>query len=123
MLNFFKKNKKEPKSLKEILRQFKNLEESFEELSAEFKNLQKESKLSVQKVGIIRFNPFSEVGGDQSFSIALLDGNDDGLVLTSFYTREGNRVYGKPIKAGASRYALSKEETSAIESAKKYGRE
>jgi len=123
MLNFFKRKKKEPKNLKEVLEQFKDLGKSFEKLSAEFEELKKENKLSVQKVGIVRFNPFSEVGGDQSFSIALLDGNDDGLVLTSFYTREGNRVYGKPIKAGVSRYALSKEEIKAIETAKKYGRE
>ena len=123
MLNFFKKQKKEPKSLKEVLLQFKHLEENFEKLSAKFKKLEEENRFSIQKVGIVRFNPFSEVGGDQSFSIALLDGNDDGLVLTSFYTREGNRVYGKPIKAGASRYALSKEEINAIETAKKYGRE
>jgi len=123
MLNFFQKQKKEPKNLKEVLRQFKDLGESFTKLLSEFEELKKESKFSVQRVGIIRFNPFSEVGGDQSFSIALLDGNDDGLVITSFYTREGNRVYGKPIKAGASKYALSKEEVNAIETAKRYGRE
>ena len=70
---------------------------------------------------MVRFNPFSEIGGDQSFSVALLDGNDDGLVITSFYTREGNRVYGKPIKQSVSQYALSKEEIKAIEMAKKYG--
>lgn len=123
MLNFFKKKKKEPKNLKEIFKQFKDLKDNFEKLSEEFEIFKKESKFMVQKVGIIRFNPFSEVGGDQSFSIALLDGNDDGLVVTSFYTREGNRVYGKPIKQGSSQYALSQEEVKAIESAKKYGKE
>jgi len=123
MLNFFKKQKKEPKNLKEIFKQFKDLKDNFEKLSKEFEIFKKESKFMVQKVGIVRFNPFSEVGGDQSFSIALLDGNDDGLVITSFYTREGNRVYGKPIKQGSSQYALSQEEIKAIESAKKYGKE
>jgi len=123
MLNFFKKKKKEPKNLKEIFKQFKDLKDNFEKLSKEFEIFKKESKFMVQKVGIVRFNPFSEVGGDQSFSIALLDGNDDGLVITSFYTREGNRVYGKPIKQGSSQYALSQEEIKAIESAKKYGKE
>ena len=119
MLNFFKKEKKEPKDLKEILKQFKVLGDSFDKLSLEFENFKKEHRFSVQKVGIIRFNPFSEVGGDQSFSIALLDGNDDGLVITSFYTREGNRVYGKPIKNGKSQYAFSQEEIKAIEMAKR----
>jgi hypothetical protein len=119
---FLKKQKKEPKDLKEILEQFKVLEGSFDKLTLEFENLKKEHQFSVQKVGIIRFNPFSEVGGDQSFSIALLDGNDDGLVITSFYTREGNRVYGKPIKNGKSQYALSQEEIKVIEVAKRNNR-
>jgi hypothetical protein len=117
MINFFKK-KKEPENLKEILSQFKELEEKFVKISQELENLKKESKFSVQKVGIVRFNPFSEVGGDQSFSIALLDGNDNGVVITSLYTREGNRVYGKPIKNGQSEYLLSAEEKEAIEKAK-----
>lgn len=119
MFNFFKREKKEPKDLKEILKQFKVLGDSFEKLSLDFENFKKEHRFSVQKVGIIRFNPFSEVGGDQSFSIALLDANDDGLVITSLYTREGNRVYAKPIKQGQSQYPFSREEIKAIEMAKK----
>ena len=118
MFKFFKKGKKEPENLKEVLAQFKGLEENFEKLSEELESLKKESKFSVQKIGIVRFNPFSEVGGDQSFSIALLDGNNDGIVITSLYSREENRVYGKPIKAGVSEYSLSEEEKQAIEKAK-----
>jgi len=118
MFKFFKKGKKEPENLKEVLAQFKDLENNFEKLSEELESLKKESKFSVQKIGIVRFNPFSEVGGDQSFSIALLDGNDNGIVITSLYSREGNRVYGKPIKAGLSEYSLSEEEKQAIEKAK-----
>ena len=118
MFNFFKKEKKEPKDLKEVLEQFEDLKESFGSLSLEFESLKKEHQFSIQKVGIIRFNPFSEIGGNQSFSLALLDGKDNGLVITSFYTRGGNRVYGKPIKSGKSQYALSREEIKAIESAR-----
>ena len=118
MFNFFKKNKKEPKNLKEILANFKDLEKNLDKLSEELENLKKENKFSIQQVGIVRFNPFSEVGGDQSFSIALLDGKGDGVVITSLYTREGNRVYGKPIKNGKSEYLLSKEEQEAINKAK-----
>ena len=66
-----------------------------------------------------RFNPFSEIGGDQSFAFALLDGKNNGFVVTSFYTKEGNRVYGKPIKNGKSQYALSQEELKAVEIAEK----
>jgi len=118
MFNPFKQ-KKEPKNLDEILSQFKDLEKNFGKISEELENLKRENKFSIQRVGIIRFNPFKEIGGDQSFSAALLDGNNDGIVITSLYTREGNRVYGKPIKAGLSEYLLSEEEKKAIEMAKK----
>lgn len=118
MLNFFKKTKNEPQDLKEVLARFRGLEKSFDKISQELENLKKEGKFAVQKVGIVRFNPFSGVGGDQSFSIALLDGNDNGMVITSLYTREGNRIYGKPIKNGGSEYLLSGEEKQAIEKAK-----
>jgi len=116
MFDFFKK-KKEPKNLKEILAQFKDLKKEVERISEGLENLKKESKFSVQKVGIIRYNPFSGVGSNQSFSIALLDGNNDGLVITSIYARDGNRVYGKPVKNGNSEYSLSEEEKKAIEKA------
>jgi len=117
MFHFFKKEKKEPKDFKELLAQFKDFGKNLEKLSEELENLKKESKFSVQKVGIVRFNPFSKIGGDQSFSVALLDGNNDGVVVTSLYSREGNRVYGKPVKVGKSEYSLSEEEKEAIEKA------
>ena len=118
MFKFFKKRKKEPENLKEVLSQFKGLEKNFEKISEEIENLKKESKFSIQKIGIVRYNPFSEVGGDQSFSIALLDGNDDGIVITSLYSREENRVFGKSIKGGISEYSLSEEEKQVIEKAR-----
>ncbi len=117
MFKFLKKEKKEPKNLKEVLVSLKGLEGNIEKIFQEIKKIKEENKFSVQKVGVVRFNPFSEVGGDQSFSIALLDSNNDGLVITSLYSREGNRVYGKPIKNGLSGYTLSKEEKEAINKA------
>ena len=119
MFKFLKKEKKEPKNLKEVLEQFKVLEENFKQLSLSFMELKKEHQFSIQKIGIIRFNPFSEIGGNQSFSLALLDNNDNGVVITSFYTRQGNRIYGKSIKKGKSRHALSREELKAIDLAQK----
>lgn len=121
MWKFFKKNKKEPENLKEVLSQFKDLEINFEKLSEEFENLKKENQLSIKKIGLVRFNPFKEIGGDQSFSVALLDDNDSGIVITSLYSREGNRVYGKSIKGGQSEYLLSAEEKQAMQIAKKNG--
>ena len=118
MFNFSKKEKKEPKNLKEVLTNLRDLKVNVEKIFREIENIKEENKFSVQKVGIIRFNPFQEVGGDQSFSIALLDGNDDGVVITSHYTRSESRIYGKPVKAGKSEYILSEEEKRAIEKAR-----
>jgi len=117
MFDFFRGRKKEPKNLKEVLAFLKKLEKNIGSLSKDLKRLQEKTKFSLQKVGVVRFNPFSEVGGDQSFSIALLDENNDGIVITSLYTREGNRIFGKPIKKGKSQYPLSGEEEKAIKKA------
>lgn len=119
MFRFFKK-KREPENLAELLAQFKELKENFGEISKKLEELKEKNKWAIQKVGIVRFNPFKEMGGNQSFSIALLDGNDNGLMITSLYTKEGNRIYGKPIKDGQSEYLLSREEKEAIAKAK-YG--
>lgn len=73
----------------------------------------------VQKIGIIRYNAFENVGSDLSFSIALLDNNDDGIVLSGIYSRESSSTYAKPIIKGKSRYTLSAEEIQALESARK----
>jgi hypothetical protein len=113
----FKKKKEEPKNVDEILKGFKELEEKVGKLSEGLENLKKESRLHIQKVGIVRYNPFSNVGGDQSFSIALLNSNNDGLVVTGLYAEGGSRVYSKPIKNGGSPYTLSKEEVQAIQKA------
>ncbi len=73
---------------------------------------------SVHKVGIVRFNPFKDIGGDQSFALALLDGKDSGLVISSLHTREGTRIYSKPVSKGiAEKYTLTEEEKMAISQA------
>jgi len=83
--------------------------------------LQKEGYFHIQKVGLVRFNPFSQTGGNQSFSLALLDGNNNGLVISSFHSREGTRIYAKIIKEGekGEKSSFSNEEKEAILKAKK----
>ena len=88
-------------------------------LNKEIDKLEDEGKFHVQKVGLIRFNPFQETGGDHSFSIALLDGKDTGVILTGLHTRERTRVYAKAIKKGKSEHELSNEEKKAFTKAKK----
>ena len=68
----------------------------------------------VQKVGVVRFNPFGDVGGNQSFVIALLDNSLNGVIIQGLYSRDGVRVYSKEIKKGKSEYTLGKEEKEAI---------
>jgi len=116
MFKFFDKNKK-PENITEVLNHLEKLGEKINKLEKELEYVKKQSKFAVQKVEVIRYNPFSGTGGNQSFSIVLLDGNDDGIVVTSLFTQDGNRVYGKSIKGGESEYTLSKEEKEVIEKA------
>ncbi len=88
-------------------------------LEREVNRIDQASFQHIQKVGLIRFNPFSELGGEHSFSLAMLDKNDDGFILTGLHTRERTRVYMKDIKKGKSRYQLSKEENRALTKAQK----
>ncbi|MFH1423659.1 MAG: DUF4446 family protein [Candidatus Nealsonbacteria bacterium] len=117
MMNFFKKTKKEPQNIKEVLDILKKLESDLGETSRELADLKQSNKKNLQKVGMVRFNPFKEGGGDQSFSIAVLDALNNGFVITSLYSNATSRVYSKPIANGASTYTLSQEEKEAISKA------
>ncbi len=70
-----------------------------------------------QRVGLVRYNPFEETGGNQSFALALLDAAGDGWVMSSLHARSGTRVYAKAIKAGRAEGGLSAEESDAIRQA------
>jgi hypothetical protein len=79
--------------------------------------LEAASARAFQRVGLVRYNPFEETGGNQSFALALLDANGNGWVLSSLHARSGTRVYAKAIKGGRSDGALSDEEAAAIRQA------
>ena len=111
------RKQKEPQSLKEVLGILEKLAGDFKKVSQELAELKKNNKKNLQKVGVVRFNPFKKGGGDQSFSIAVLDALDNGFVITSLYSNAANRVYAKPIMNGASSYSLSQEEKEAINKA------
>ena len=72
-----------------------------------------------QKIGVVRYNAFENLGSDLSFSIAILNSNDSGLILSGIYSRDSSATYAKPIINGKSKYALSVEEIQAMEIAKK----
>ncbi len=87
------------------------------QIEKEIRRIDWEGRSHVQKVGIIRFNPFKEIGGDHSFSLAMLDGTDSGVIVTCLHTRERTRVYMKGINKGKSVLDLSNEEKKALEEA------
>ncbi len=82
--------------------------------------LQNQLNSAVQKVGIVRFNPFADGGGNFSFSLALLDSYSSGFVITSMHGREQNRMYTKRIIEGLSESPLTEEEKQAITLANQY---
>lgn len=71
----------------------------------------------IQKVELLRFNPYNDTGGDQSFTVCLLDNKGSGIVVTSLHARSGTRIFGKEINLGKSNYQLSKEEEAVIKKA------
>jgi hypothetical protein len=100
--------------LEKVLSQETKNEKNVSELTKKVNLLESDGKLHVQKVGLIRFNPFKELGGDHSFSLAILDGEDSGVIITSLHTRDRTRVYMKSIKKGQSDTDLSEEEKKAL---------
>lgn len=81
--------------------------------------IEEDGKFHIQKIGLVRFNPFKELGGDHSFSMAILDAHDSGVIITSLHTRDRTRVYMKDIKKGKSIFELSAEEKKALIDAEK----
>lgn len=69
---------------------------------------------SIQGVGVVRYNPFEQMGSNMSFSLALLDGRANGVVVSVLNNRDGSRVYGKAVERGTSNYPLSDEERQAL---------
>ena len=85
-----------------------------DEVTARTAVLEAGQRRAFQRVGLVRFNPFEETGGNQSFALALLDAGGNGWVLSSLHARSGTRVYAKAIKGGRADAALSDEESAAI---------
>lgn len=83
----------------------------------ECKMLENKMKDCIQKVAIMRYKAFENVGSDLSFSIAMLDDNNDGVILTGIYGRQESTTYAKPIDKGISRYDLSEEELYVLDEA------
>lgn len=111
----------EGKNLEEMLTAHLNNVNKILEKTAEvekaYQTVKKMVEKSIQKVGVVRFNAFSDTGSDLSFAVALLDHHGDGLVISSLFGRNESRIYTKPVNAGNSSYNLSVEEEEAIRKA------
>lgn len=119
-VSHYKKLKiKNGESLEKVINTvFKGLEQLHDSLTAvegRVSAIETKNKKHIQKVSIKRFNPFGDTGGDQSFSAAFLDANNDGVVFSSLHGRSGTRVYAKPIVSGKQdKYEFSEEEQDVI---------
>lgn len=104
--------------LSEFLEQSKATQLELNTVRSEIAKVKKDGLKNIQKMGLVRFNPFADTGGDQSFTLALLDGNDDGMILTSLYSRNTMRWYVKTVhRSKGVEHDLSKEEQEAVKKA------
>lgn len=102
--------------LDSLLEDDKRLQKDSQELKKELKEAIDRSRFYFQKVGLVRFNAFGRTANDQSFVLALLDKENNGLIINFIYAHDGVRVYTKRVKQGRGEYQLSEEEEKAIKS-------
>ena len=102
-------------TLEEDISKLKTAKENIE---SEVKTINAKLKKSIRGLETIRFNPFPDQGSNQSFAIGMLNEDNDGLVISSLYSRERMSIFAKPIKGGLSEYELTAEEKEALKKAK-----
>jgi hypothetical protein len=110
--------------LSDLVHTQQRAKEDIAKIMAQCAKMEKDERYHIQKIGLLRFNPFKDTGGDQSFILALVDAHDTGIIITALYSRSGTRWYTKKIVKGKStEHELSEEEKKALSMAaelKKY---
>lgn len=101
--------------LKHQLNKLEELDSKNQELYSFCKDINQNMKQCIQKVGIIRYSAFKDVGSDLSFAVALLDEENSGVVFNGVYSSEASNIYAKPIIKGESKYRITEEEKQAIQ--------
>lgn len=104
--------------LYEYNKNVKKSNETYGKVLSMIQEIDDEMKWCTQKIGVIRYNPFDEMGGNLCYAVAILDGKDNGVVLNGIHSRNGTFTYAKPIERGVSPYVLTEEELQALEKAK-----
>lgn len=119
-LQFMKKLGK-GENIEEILKKYidtvEKVEKNQEELNNYLNNLEKNMNTCINKIGLVRYNAFKDTGSDLSFTLAILNEYNDGVVLNGIYSREMSNIYAKQVKDGKSNNTLSEEEKQAIQKA------
>lgn len=108
-------------TLKNYISMVNTVNEENKIINANYVNLERQLEKCIQKIGIVRYNAFDDVGSDLSFALAILDNDNNGIVLNAIYARTSSNIYAKPIENGSSKYTLSEEEIKAVSEAKKAG--
>lgn len=100
--------------LQNYIKKVETVEARNEEIISYCKIIDDNIKRCSQKIGIVRYNAFKDVGSDLSFALAILDDYNNGVVLNGIYARDSSNIYAKPIENGVSKYVLSEEEKEAV---------
>lgn len=104
------------KKFEEVTKAIEEFKLKVEMLEGKVSEIAKDGTKHVQRVELLRFNPYADTGGDQSFTVALLDQEGSGVIITSLHARSATRVFAKDVKFGKSgKYRLSKEEEQVLE--------
>jgi len=107
--------------LENIIKDFNKSKKDIDFLKEYCDTLRRDGLLHIQKIGLVRFNPFKDTGGNQSFILCFVDGEDTGIVLSGLYSRSGTRWYAKNIVKGKSlEHELSDEEKEALRTARSF---
>jgi len=105
--------------LEDLLSEVQLSKKDIDSLRKRCDKIEKDNTLHIQKIGLLRFNPFKDTGGDQSFIVVFVDANNTGIVMSGLYSRSGTRWYAKRVVGGKGvEHELSEEETRAIKEAK-----
>lgn len=111
----------EAKHIEKLLKKYsKDVDNSLiqiDELAGFVARMHKTQQMALSKIALVRFNPFGDTGGDQSFCLAVLDHQNSGVIISGVHARSGTRVYAKDVFNGESKHHMSKEETKALKNA------
>ena len=100
-----------------LAKELRDMASTWETILSEQKVIQSTQAQTFQHIGFVKYNAFENIGNELSFSLTLLDGNFNGIVISSVYGRNESRIFTKPIVNGKSLASLSQEELASLQSA------